>query len=124
MYKILEFIEFIFGNFISLIVINSIFLLIKIHILRILFSQKINSTPLKTARFYLFIILIGGLFEDLAWISIALREFFLFPSHGIIFVILRFLTRISWLFFVFEYLFLTFFLETLIEPFSKNKLKS
>lgn len=120
MYNFFSSIESIFGCYPFLIFINSISIIIKIFILKILLLQK-SRTNFQTQSFiYLLIVLIGGLFEDLAWIALSIREYIIPNPDIVLHSILLFLIRSSWIFFALEYQALALFLETLVNP--KNRL--
>lgn len=116
MYNFFSAIESIFGCYPFLIFINTISILIKIFILRILLLQKSRTNFQVQSFIYLLIVLIGGLFEDLAWISLSIREYIIPHPDIVLHSLLLFLIRSSWIFFALEYQALALFLETLVNP--------
>ncbi len=123
MNNIFSFIEFVFGSYPFLIAISSISLVIKIYILRILVAQGLRSSLLKRSRMYLFFVLIGALFADLAWIALSIREYIIPHPDIILHSLLLFFIRISWVFFAIEYQVLALFIENLVDPKSKIKIR-
>lgn len=119
MNSLFSYIEFIFGSFPFLIIINTISLFIKIYILSVLFTQNTQSSYFNKSRTYLVLVLLGGMCSDFAWILLSLRELGLFHSYAIIYTFILFLIRISWCFFAIEYQAWSLFLENLVNPKSK-----
>ena len=123
MNSIFSFIELIFGSYPFLITISSISLLIKLYILKILFSQNSRSSVVSNSRILLLFILVGAIFEDFAWIALSIREYII-PNPDIVFhAFLLFFIRVSWVFFAIEYQALALFLENLVDPKSKISLR-
>ncbi len=98
-----------------LIVINSISLLFKLCIL-IYFIRYVKKTLHKRKEhIYLFLVFIGAIVEDLAWV-VLLSKKLLFPtSIGLSISVINFVLRVSWAFYTIEYLALALFLESLTE---------
>lgn len=123
MYNLFSSIELIFGSYPFLIAISTISILIKIFILRILITQKSSSNLLQAPRNFLLVILVGGLFEDLAWIALSIREYLIPQPDIILHSTILFLIRISWVFFALEYQALALFLENLVNPRGKFNIR-
>ncbi len=119
MYNFLSSIELLFHNYPIILFISSIALLFKIYILKLVFSQNNSSESLLNSRNYLYLILIGGIFEDFSWILASIKLFFLSESSFLVLKIIAFSTKLAWIFYAIEYQSLAIFLEKLVDPTSK-----
>jgi transcriptional regulator of aromatic amino acid metabolism len=65
----------------------------------------------------------GALSEDFAWIVLLIKNYFFPTMSGFPYLIIAFIVRISWVFYVIEYQTLCLFIENLVEQRSKLNLR-
>lgn len=114
-FKIFLTISDTFSSYPCLIVINTISFLFKLCVLIFFISYSRKTRHKRDEHIYLFLVFIGAIVEDLAWI-ILLTKKVLFPTTiGFSIYFIDFIHRISWAFYALEYLALALFLESLTE---------
>ena len=115
-------IESICGSFPLLISINTISFFFKLMILLIV-VRNIRSIKESRTHIYLIIVLSGALFEDFSWIALLVKNYF-FPSLADFpHLIILFIVRFAWVFYVIEYQALCLFVESLVDQKARLNLR-
>ncbi|MFC1842191.1 sigma 54-interacting transcriptional regulator [Candidatus Dependentiae bacterium] len=121
LYKIISnsfyYLETIIGSNQSILILSSIALVSKIFILSILISRAIKSTKIQKTLIFLFLVLIGSMVSDTAWILTSIGKLSLVNIN---YKFTLFWTRISWGFYVIYYQALALFIDSLSSK--KNKM--
>ena len=107
-------IESFCGSFPLLISINTISFFFKLLILLIV-VRNIRSIKESRIHLYLIIVLCGALFEDFSWIVLLVKNYFLPSIADFPHLIILFIVRIAWVFYVIEYQALCLFIENLVD---------
>src|SRR5260370_24285769 len=106
----LEFFESILSSFYFILVATLVSFLLKSGILISLISKTVNRDKISRPLFFLFAILVGNMFSDLAWIVKSAQLLF-FPQLS--YKIVLFIIRIAWVFFLVQYQSMSLFMESL-----------
>ena len=105
--------EFLLGSYYFLITTNLLSFGLKAYLLYLLCSKTRLIFKPNKLHFYLFIILIGAMFEDFSWIFLFTQKI-LFPnSSELSCLVALFIIRIAWIFYALVYQTLALFLENL-----------
>lgn len=107
----LEFFESILSSFYFILIATSLSLLLKLCILVALIKKTVKMDAIARPLFFLFAIIIGNMFSDLAWV-LKLSQLLFFPQ--ISYQIVLFIIRIAWVFFLVQYQSMSLFTESLV----------
>lgn len=107
----LEFLESVIGSFQFILFATTISFLLKLSFLIALTRRIIKLDKVIRPLYFLFAIIIGNMFSDLAWILKLLQLLFL-PE--IKYQTVLFIIRIAWIFFIVQYQSISLFLESLV----------
>lgn len=100
------------NSFYFLLIVESIFLVLKLYLLIFVSAYGFKSHKITTPWLFLLLVLIGGIFSDAAWIASILHELRLFYVNykPVLCVI-----RIAWIWGIIEYQALGLFIESLLQ---------
>ena len=115
-------IETICGSYPLLISINTISFFFKLIILFIVI-RNIRSIKESRPHIYLITVLIGALFEDFSWIALLIKNYFFPALADFPHLVILFIVRIAWVFYVIEYQALCLFIESLVDQKSRLSLR-
>lgn len=107
----LEFLESILSSFYFILFATTLSFLLKLGFLVALIRKVANMTFIVQPLFFLFAILIGNIFSDLAWI-LKLSQILFFPQVS--YQIVLFIIRIAWVFVMVQYQSMSLFIENLV----------
>lgn len=114
-FKMFLAVHHILNSYPFLFVINSISLLFKLFVLGSLIRYSKKTLHKRNEHIYLFLVFIGAIFEDLAWVVLLSKQMLLPAAIGFSTHVVQFAIRSSWAFFATEFLALALFLESLTE---------
>jgi len=106
------------GSYPFLLCAISISLALKTFFLTLFALRGLKESKLSIPLFLLLFVLIGGIFEDIAWIARLVQKLFI-PNAD---KIPTFLVRIGWAFFIVRYQSLALFIENILEKKSRPKI--
>ncbi len=107
----LEFFESILSSFHFILLATSLSFLLKLSFLIALIKKMVKMDTVARPLYFLFTILIGNMFSDLAWMLKSSQLLF-FANLNYQFVL--FVIRIAWIFFLVQYQSMSLFLESLV----------
>jgi len=107
----LEFFESILSSFYFILLATSLSFFLKLVILVILIRKTMKMDAIARPLFFLFAILVGNMFSDLAWV-LKLSQLLFLPQ--ISYQIVLFIIRIAWVFFLVQYQSISLFIESLV----------
>ncbi len=107
----LEFLESILSSYYFILFATSLSFILKLAILIALVRKTIRMDSVAHPLFFLFAILIGNMFSDLAWI-LKLSQMLFFPQMS--YQIVLFIIRLAWVFVIVQYQSMSLFIESLV----------
>ncbi len=107
----LDFFESILSSFHFILLATSLSFLLKLSFLIALIRKMVKMDTIARPLYFLFAILIGNMFSDLAWILKSFQLLF-FPQLN--YQIVLFIIRIAWIFFLVQYQSMSLFIESLV----------
>jgi len=107
----LECIESILGSFYFILPATSLSFLLKLVILVVLIRKTFTMDTVARPLFFLFAILVGNMFSDLAWI-LKLSQLLFLPE--ISYQIVLFIIRVAWIFLLVQFQSISLFIESLV----------
>lgn len=107
----LEYLESILGSFYFILPATFLSFLLKLGILIALIRKTVEMDRIARPLFFLFAILVGNMFSDLAWV-LKLSQLLFFPQLS--YQIVLFVIRIAWVFFLVQYQSMSLFMESLV----------
>ncbi len=106
------FIESILGSFPFLLFVQSIAFTLKLIFFIFLFRHRPSANTARKSTYFLLAVLLGGIFEDFAWIAKLIHNLFFYDLS---YKYILFITRIAWAFTIIQYQSLSLFIEHLIQ---------
>lgn len=108
---LLEFFESVLSSFYFILLATSLSFLLKMGLLISLIRKIVNVDTMARPLYFLFAIIVGNMFSDLAWV-LKLSQSLFFPQLS--YNLVLFVIRVAWVFVIVQYQSMSLFIESLV----------